>query len=388
VYESIEAWFIANGNMSSPNNKTVKIVLLGQAGVGKTTFVKRHCTGEYEKRYIATDTITTSNLMMNTTAGMVNLQIVEYPGMDISFDIKSVDPNPDTTHYMVMFDVTSKTSYQKALQYVNLIRSEFGLVANIIVCGNKCETRDRKVQASEIGKSLLASKFTYFDISNKSNYNFEKPFLEIIRKQLGSTLITFVESPALVPPEITLHNSQPLQRIMPKAYQESVNLQINDRSLVDEYKSQIAKMEAEMTQLTIDLELAEHRGTITLSNGETRNAREACEALEFCYEDLAAKNSELITNLVKASDRIKALETINSNLEDKVTKLQIDVDAYQLEEEYEVTNQVQTELGGKDAEVATQSIAPNIQTHLVENGNIYSDINQFIGIRPVHLSKL
>jgi len=31
-----------------------KLVLVGDGGVGKTTFVKRHITGEFEKKYIAT----------------------------------------------------------------------------------------------------------------------------------------------------------------------------------------------------------------------------------------------------------------------------------------------------------------------------------------------
>ena len=29
-----------------------KLVLIGEGGVGKTTFVKRHLTGEFEKRYV------------------------------------------------------------------------------------------------------------------------------------------------------------------------------------------------------------------------------------------------------------------------------------------------------------------------------------------------
>lgn len=31
-----------------------KLILVGDGGVGKTTFVKRHITGEFEKKYVAT----------------------------------------------------------------------------------------------------------------------------------------------------------------------------------------------------------------------------------------------------------------------------------------------------------------------------------------------
>ena len=33
---------------------TFKVILIGDGGVGKTTFVKRHLTGEFEKQYFAT----------------------------------------------------------------------------------------------------------------------------------------------------------------------------------------------------------------------------------------------------------------------------------------------------------------------------------------------
>lgn len=42
----------------------------------------------------------------------------------------------------------------------------------------------------------------YYDISAKSNYNFEKPFLWLARKLVGNPQLEFVASPALAPPEV------------------------------------------------------------------------------------------------------------------------------------------------------------------------------------------
>lgn len=49
--------------------------------------------------------------------------------------------------------------------------------------------------------SLLSQ---YYDISAKSNYNFEKPFLWLARKLVGDANLEFVEMPALEPPEVQM----------------------------------------------------------------------------------------------------------------------------------------------------------------------------------------
>lgn len=43
-----------------------KMILVGDGGVGKTTFVRRHLTGEFEKRYVGTS----SSLQLFASIGM------------------------------------------------------------------------------------------------------------------------------------------------------------------------------------------------------------------------------------------------------------------------------------------------------------------------------
>ena len=55
--------------------------------------------------------------------------------------------------------------------------------------------------------SLTHTLIQYYDISAKSNYNFEKPFLWLARRLTGDLNLDFVEMPALEPPEVTMDPS-------------------------------------------------------------------------------------------------------------------------------------------------------------------------------------
>ena len=55
-----------------------------------------------------------------------------------------------------------------------------------------------------ITEGMILACFQYYDISAKSNYNFEKPFLWLARKLVGDANLEFVAMPALAPPEVTM----------------------------------------------------------------------------------------------------------------------------------------------------------------------------------------
>ena len=62
----------------------------------------------------------------------------------------------------------------------------------IVLTGNKVEIKDRKVKAKQI-TFHRKKNLQYYDISAKSNYNFEKPFLWLARKLCGDNALHFVE---------------------------------------------------------------------------------------------------------------------------------------------------------------------------------------------------
>jgi len=70
----------------------------------------------------------------------------------------------------------------------------------IVLVGNKVDIKDRQVKSSKISfhrrKGIM-----YCDVSAKTNFNFEQPFLVLARQLTGKKDLRFVDKPALVAPE-------------------------------------------------------------------------------------------------------------------------------------------------------------------------------------------
>merc|ERR1711964_833247 len=73
------------------------------------------------------------------------------------------------------------------------------------------DVKDRKVKPKHILFHRKKPNIQYYDISAKSNYNFEKPFLWITKKLIGRNDVKFVEQPALAPPETQMSQQQVME---------------------------------------------------------------------------------------------------------------------------------------------------------------------------------
>ncbi|MCJ1413426.1 GTP-binding nuclear protein gsp1/Ran [Ptychographa xylographoides] len=180
-----------------PQPHTFKLVLVGDGGTGKTTFVKRHLTGEFEKKYIATLGVEVHPLGFSTNLGQIVFDVWDTAGQEKFGGLRD-------GYYIngqcgiIMFDVTSRITYKNV---PNWHRDLVRVCENIpiVLCGNKVDVKERKVKAKAI-TFHRKKNLQYYDISAKSNYNFEKPFLWLARKLTGNQSLEFVAEVSLAPP--------------------------------------------------------------------------------------------------------------------------------------------------------------------------------------------
>ncbi|KAI7743302.1 hypothetical protein M8C21_030716 [Ambrosia artemisiifolia] len=153
-------------------------VLNSSCSAGKTTFVKRHLTGEFEKKYEPTIGVEVHPLDFFTNCGKIRFYCWDTAGQEKFGGLRD-------GYYIhgqcaiIMFDVTARLTYKNV------------------------DVKNRQVKAKQV-TFHRKKNLQYYEISAKSNYNFEKPFLYLARKLAGDPNLHFVESPALAPPEVQI----------------------------------------------------------------------------------------------------------------------------------------------------------------------------------------
>mmetsp|Transcript_7522 Transcript_7522/g.27618 ORF Transcript_7522/g.27618 Transcript_7522/m.27618 type:complete len:224 (-) Transcript_7522:250-921(-) len=195
-----------------------KLIIVGDGGTGKTTFVKRHRTGEFEKKYEPTIGVDVHPLDFTTNRGQIRFYCWDTAGQEKFGGLRD-------GYYIhgqcaiMMFDVTSRLTYKNIPTWH---RDLCRVCENIpiVLCGNKVDVKNRQVKAKQVAFHRKKN-LQYYEISAKSNYNFEKPFLYLARKLTGDPNLHFVEAVALAPPEVTIDVEQQAK------YEQELNEAIN-----------------------------------------------------------------------------------------------------------------------------------------------------------------
>jgi len=182
-----------------------KIIVVGDGGVGKTTFIKRHRTGQFESKYIATMGVDVHPLTFNTNHGPIIFKIWDCAGQE-KFGGLREGYYQKAQGAIVMFDVSSTITCDHVSPWIQNVRSVAPDLP-VIICGNKCDIPERKVTGRIEAQDLPNVK--YYEVSARSNYNFEKPFLDLARKLTGHEDLQFEEMPPISPPEVKIKMNPP-----------------------------------------------------------------------------------------------------------------------------------------------------------------------------------
>ena len=167
--------FFDNFGMDSEGDNVppVKVIFVGDAGVGKTQIINRISNKPFSEAYepsIGVDFVSKNilfrgqniKLQMWDTAGQE-----KYKGLIPSYVRKS-------SIVFVIFDVSTKTSFDNIPNWINFIRTIVN--TTLVLCGNKIDLAEREVKREE-GEALAQKEgIAYFEVSAKTGDNIKNMF--------------------------------------------------------------------------------------------------------------------------------------------------------------------------------------------------------------------
>lgn len=169
--------------------KKFKIVIVGDSGVGKTSFINKYIGKSFTKTHTPTIGANINMISIETSLGVVELDVWDTAGHDkFIYDRQGYYDMADAV--IIMFDISDKISYANSIRYYNDI---LNISPNVIavICGNKVDLSNRSLRSSDITLHEIIG-CQYYDISIKSNYNYDKIFAYLVQKLLNNELIEVI----------------------------------------------------------------------------------------------------------------------------------------------------------------------------------------------------
>jgi len=146
----------------------IKLLLLGDPSVGKTTFVKKYIDNKYNKNYDVTIGVDYASKKLNIDNKHINLQIWDTAGQE-SFRAITTSYFRYSNCALVLFDVTNIDSYNNVEYWIKLYLNMSNNNENsILLVGNKKDTEIRAVSMQNCLDLALSLNVNYTEISVKT----------------------------------------------------------------------------------------------------------------------------------------------------------------------------------------------------------------------------
>lgn len=163
----------------------LKVILLGDAGVGKTSIITKFTTNQFRSGYHATLGVEfkTKEIYIDPTS-YARLKIWDTCGQE-KFRSITRQYYRGTNGVLLIFDLTCKETLSKLNLWLDDIKKEIDDDCAIFLIGNKMDIKDRDLTISEEAKKYaLKNKIHYLEVSAKTGKGIYTMFEKLGKKMI------------------------------------------------------------------------------------------------------------------------------------------------------------------------------------------------------------
>ena len=157
----------------------LKLLLLGDSSVGKTSILLKYISNKFDESSISTVGVDYMDKIIDYNKFKIKLQIWDTSGEEKFRTItKNFYRNADGL--LVVFDLTKKESYDHIKSWINEAKENNDKLKTILI-GNKLDLKDERIVAIDVAKQFAEkNNLKYIETSAKDGTNINESFQAII----------------------------------------------------------------------------------------------------------------------------------------------------------------------------------------------------------------
>jgi len=163
----------------------IKITLLGEKNVGKTSLVYRYIENKFRESYKATLGVNLLKKDMEVDGNSVSAQIWDLGGQESFRSLRKLYLE-GANGALVMFDLTERKTFEKLNEWVDSFKEARG-EQPIVLIGNKSDLENqRKITDMEASNYAKDNNMELMLTSAKTGQNVEEAFIKLTKRILDN----------------------------------------------------------------------------------------------------------------------------------------------------------------------------------------------------------
>ncbi|KAJ1922400.1 GTP-binding protein [Tieghemiomyces parasiticus] len=159
----------------------IKLLLIGDSGVGKSCLLLRFSDDSFTPSFITTIGIDFKIRTIELDGKRIKLQIWDTAGQE-RFRTITTAYYRGAMGILLVYDVTDERSFNNIHNWIRNVEQYANEGVNRILVGNKCDMDEKKVISKEQGQALAEEhQIRFLETSAKSNINVEEAFFSLAR---------------------------------------------------------------------------------------------------------------------------------------------------------------------------------------------------------------
>ena len=160
-------------------NEKIKIMVIGETRVGKTSLIKKYTKNTFGGVYLTTVGIDFQEKIINSEGKTVKVQIWDTAGQE---RFRNIAKNYFHTSdgFLLVYDITCRESFEKLNFWFEQIKLNSPENAKCMVAGNKCDLDEkREVNKDEGDNFSKEQNIKFYETSAKDGINVNTIFQEL-----------------------------------------------------------------------------------------------------------------------------------------------------------------------------------------------------------------